>query len=37
VFGAAASALAEVQAPSPFQRDLHEFGLVIARLTLGRW
>jgi Mg2+-importing ATPase len=35
VFGAAASALAEVQAPSPFQRDLHEFGLVIARLTLG--
>ena len=35
VFGAAASALAEAQAPSPFQRDLHEFGLVIARLTLG--
>jgi P-type Mg2+ transporter len=35
VFGAAASALAEVQAPSPFQRDLHEFGLVIARLTLA--
>jgi Mg2+-importing ATPase len=35
VFGAAASALSEVQAPSPFQRDLHEFGLVIARLTLG--
>ena len=35
VFGAAASALAEPQAPSPFQRDLHEFGLVIARLTLG--
>lgn len=35
VFGAAASALAETQAPSPFQRDLHAFGLVIARLTLG--
>lgn len=35
VFGAAASALSEVQAPSPFQRDLHQFGLVIARLTLG--
>ena len=35
VFGAAASALAEAQAPSPFQRDLHQFGLVIARLTLG--
>ena len=27
VFGAAASALAEAQRPSPFQRDLHEFGL----------
>ena len=35
VFGAAASALAEAQAPSPFQRDLREFGLVIARLTLA--
>lgn len=35
MFGAAASALAEVQAPSPFQRDLHAFGLVVARLTLG--
>ena len=35
LFGSAASALAEAQAPSPFQRDLHEFGLVIARLTLG--
>lgn len=35
VFGAAASALAEAQLPSPFQRDLHEFGLVIARLTLA--
>lgn len=34
VFGAAASALAQAQIPSPFQRDLREFGLVIARLTL---
>jgi Mg2+-importing ATPase len=34
VFGAAASALAEAQAPSPFERDLREFGLVVARLTL---
>ncbi len=35
VFGAAASALAQAQAPSPFERDLREFGLVIARLTLA--
>jgi P-type Mg2+ transporter len=35
VFGAAASALAQAQEPSPFERDLREFGLVIARLTLG--
>ena len=35
LFGAAASALAEAQTPSPFQRDLHEFGLVTARLTLA--
>ncbi|WFU42690.1 magnesium-translocating P-type ATPase [Bradyrhizobium sp. CB82] len=35
VFGAAASALAEAQAPSPFERDLREFGLVIARATLA--
>ncbi len=35
LFGAAASALAEVQAPSPFQRDLHAFGLLTARLTLA--
>ena len=34
VFGAAASALAQAAAPSPFQRDLREFGLVVARLTL---
>jgi P-type Mg2+ transporter len=35
VFGAAASALAQAQPPSPFERDLREFGLVIARLTLA--
>ncbi len=35
VFGAAASALGEAQAPSPFERDLREFGLVIARATLA--
>ena len=35
VFGAAAAALAEVQAPSPFQRDLRAFGLVTARLTMA--
>ncbi|MBR0989762.1 magnesium-translocating P-type ATPase [Bradyrhizobium japonicum] len=35
VFGAAASALAEMQAPSPFERDLREFGFVVARATLA--
>ncbi|HEY5132011.1 MAG TPA: HAD-IC family P-type ATPase, partial [Bradyrhizobium sp.] len=35
VFGAAASALAQAEGPSPFERDLREFGLVIARLTLA--
>ncbi|BAL74482.1 magnesium-translocating P-type ATPase [Bradyrhizobium cosmicum] len=35
VFGAAASALAEAQVPSPFERDLREFGFVIARATLA--
>lgn len=35
LFGAAASALAETQAPSPFQRDLHAFGLLTARLTIA--
>ena len=35
VFGAAASALAQASAISPFQRDLREFGLVTARLTLA--
>ena len=35
VFGAAAAALAEGPALSPFQRDLREYGLVTARLTMG--
>ncbi|PRH84806.1 magnesium-translocating P-type ATPase [Labrys okinawensis] len=35
IFGTAASMLGEASAPSPFQRDLREFGLVIARLTLA--
>lgn len=35
VFGTAASALAQAQVPSPFERDLHQFGLAIARLTLA--
>ena len=35
LFGAAASSLAESQVPSPFQRDLHSFGLLIARLTIA--
>src|ERR1035437_2102691 len=35
VFGAAASALAQAEGPSPFERDLRVFGLVIARLTLA--
>jgi Mg2+-importing ATPase len=35
MFGAAASALAQAQARTPFERDLREFGLVIARLTLA--
>ncbi|UFZ03661.1 magnesium-translocating P-type ATPase [Bradyrhizobium ontarionense] len=35
MFGAAASALTEAQGRTPFERDLHEFGLVIARLTLA--
>jgi Mg2+-importing ATPase len=34
IFGAAAAALNAAPAPSPFQRDLHAFGLMIARLTL---
>jgi Mg2+-importing ATPase len=35
MFGAAASALTEGQAQSPFERDLHAFGILTARLTLG--
>src|SRR6185437_12066808 len=35
LFGATASSLAESQAPSPFQRDLRSFGLLIARLTIA--
>jgi P-type Mg2+ transporter len=35
MFGAAASALAEDAAPSPFQRDLRALGLLTARMTLG--
>jgi Mg2+-importing ATPase len=35
MFGAAASALAQAQARTPFERDLREFGLVVARLTLA--
>lgn len=35
VFGEAAAALAENQDSSPFQRDLHSFGLMVARLTIA--
>lgn len=35
LFGSAAAALAENADPSPFQRDLHQFGLVVARATMG--
>jgi P-type Mg2+ transporter len=35
MFGAAASALAEDTAPSPFERDLRAFGLLTARMTVG--
>jgi Mg2+-importing ATPase len=35
MFGAAASALSQAQARTPFERDLREFGLVVARLTLA--
>jgi len=35
VFGHAASALTEAQLASPFQRDLHAFGLLTARLTMA--
>lgn len=35
LFGTAAAALAEQQAPSPFQRDLRAFGLLVARLSIA--
>jgi len=35
LFGAAAAALAESPTPSPFQRDLHAFGLLVARLSIA--
>lgn len=35
LFGAAAASLAQDQTLSPFQRDLHQYGLVVARLTLA--
>ena len=35
LFGTAAAALAEAQAPSPLQRDLHAFGLLVARLSIA--
>jgi Mg2+-importing ATPase len=34
-FGTVAATLAEAQAPSPFQRDLHAFGLLVARLSIA--
>ena len=34
LFGAAAAALAEDAVASPFQRDLHAYGMLVARLTL---
>jgi len=35
MFGAAASTLQDDAVPSPFQRDLHAFGILTARMTLG--
>ncbi|WP_408588888.1 magnesium-translocating P-type ATPase [Novosphingobium sp.] len=35
LFGAAASALGEVADTSPFERDLHAYGLLTARLTMA--
>ncbi|MDB5438564.1 MAG: magnesium-translocating P-type ATPase [Caulobacteraceae bacterium] len=35
IFGAAAAALSQDAEQSPFERDLHAFGLLIARLTIG--
>jgi len=34
VFGSAAASLSQDMTPSPFQKDLHQYGLVVARLTL---
>ncbi|KTT68288.1 magnesium-translocating P-type ATPase [Sphingomonas sanguinis] len=35
LFGSAAAALATAQPPSPFERDLHAYGLLTTRLTLA--
>ncbi|MHB2210811.1 magnesium-translocating P-type ATPase [Methylobacterium sp. CM6257] len=35
MFGAAAASLGEAPDASPFQRDLREFGLVVARMTIA--
>ena len=35
IFGAAASALVQTEAPSPFQLDLRAYGLLTARLTIA--
>lgn len=35
VFGEAVATLAANQEPSPFQRDLHSFGLMVARLAIA--
>ena len=35
VFGQAAAALSQDATPSPFQQDLRQYGLVVARLTLA--
>ncbi|QCB42607.1 magnesium-translocating P-type ATPase [Sphingomonas sp. PAMC26645] len=35
VFGSAAAALATAEGPSPFERDLHGYGLLTTRLTLA--
>ncbi|WP_132736669.1 magnesium-translocating P-type ATPase [Sphingomonas sp. PP-F2F-A104-K0414] len=35
LFGSAAAALATAAAPSPFERDLHAYGLLTTRLTLA--
>ena len=35
LFGSAAAALATAVAPSPFERDLHAYGLLTTRLTLA--